>query len=87
MQSKMMRCIRCEGRKKMYMMNGGYTHVNMGALQVDCPLCLGKGQIPFLEDAIEDVKENVKKETLKIKDKKERNSKDAKEIRDNTDKG
>lgn len=82
MQSKMMRCIRCEGRKKMYMMNGGYTHVNMGALQVDCPLCLGKGQIPFLEDAIED----VKKETLKIKDKKERNSKDAKEIRDNTDK-
>lgn len=83
MQSKMMRCIRCEGRKKMYMMNGGYTHVNMGALQVDCPLCLGKGQIPFLEDAIED----VKKETLKIKDKKERNSKDAKEIRHNTDKG
>lgn len=83
MQSRMMRCIRCEGRKKMYMMNGGYTHVNMGALQVDCPLCLGKGQIPFLEDAIED----VKKETLKIKDKKERNSKDAKEIRDNTDKG
>lgn len=82
MQSRMMRCIRCEGRKKMYMMNGGYTHVNMGALQVDCPLCLGKGQIPFLEDAIED----VKKETLKIKDKKERNSKDAKEIRDNTDK-
>lgn len=82
MQSRMMRCIRCEGRKKMYMMNGGYTHVNMGALQVDCPLCLGKGQIPFLEDAMED----VKKETLKIKDKKERNSKDAKEIRDNTDK-
>lgn len=82
MQSKMMRCIRCEGRKKMYMMNGGYTHVNMGALQVDCPLCLGKGQIPFLEDAIEE----VKKETLKIKDKKERKSKDAKEISDNTDK-
>jgi hypothetical protein len=82
MQSKMMRCIRCEGRKKMYMMNGGYTHVNMGALQVDCPLCLGKGQIPFLENAIEE----VKKETLKIKDKKERKSKDAKEISDNTDK-
>lgn len=82
MHSKMMRCIRCEGRKKMYMMNGGYTHVNMGALQVDCPLCLGKGQIPFLENAIEE----VKKETLKIKDKKERKSKDAKEISDNTDK-
>lgn len=82
MQSKMMRCIRCEGRKKMYMMNGGYTHVNMGALQVDCPLCLGKGQIPFLENAIEE----IKKETLKIKDKKERKSKDAKEISDNTDK-
>jgi hypothetical protein len=54
----------------------------MGALQVDCPLCLGKGQIPFLENAIEE----VKKETLKIKDKKERKSKDAKEISDNTDK-
>ena len=82
MQSKMMRCIRCDGRKKMYTMNGGYTHANMGGLQVDCPMCLGKGNIPVLEEAIEE----VKKEAIKIKDKKEKESKDAKEIREINDK-
>jgi len=59
MQSKMMRCIRCDGRKKMYTMNGGYTHANMGGLQVDCPMCLGKGNIPVLEEAIEEVKKEA----------------------------
>lgn len=82
MKSKMIRCIRCEGRKKMYTMNGGYTHANMGGIQVDCPLCLGKGKIPAFEEATEE----VKKESIKIKDKKEKECKDAKEQRDTTDK-
>lgn len=79
METKMMRCIRCEGRKRMYNMNGGYTHVNMGGIQVDCPLCLGKGKIPVFEEASEE----VKKETKKLKDKKEREFKDDKETREN----
>ena len=74
MQSKTTRCFRCDGRKKMYTMNGGYTHANMGGPQVDCPMCLGKGNIPVLEDALEP----VKKETAKLKDKKEKESTDAK---------
>jgi hypothetical protein len=76
--SKMMLCMRCDGRKKMYTMNGGYTHANMGGPLVDCPLCLGKGKIPMLEEAPEEVKQ----ETIKSKDKKEKDSKDAKEVRD-----
>jgi len=78
MQKKMMRCIRCDGKKKMYTMNGGYTHANMGGPQVDCPMCLGKGNIPVLEEAIAE----VKNETVKLKDKKEKESKDAKEKRE-----
>lgn len=71
-------CIRCDGRKKMYLFNGGYTHCNMGGVQVDCPLCLGKGKIPVLEE----VKEDIKQEIIKLKDKKEKDCKDAKETRD-----
>ena len=79
MQSKMMFCMRCDGRKKMYVMNGGYTHANMGGPQVDCPLCLGIGKIPVLEDA----QEEVKNEIINVKDKKEKDSTDAKERREN----
>jgi len=82
MQPKMMRCIRCDGRKKMYTMNGGYTHANMGGPQVDCPLCLGKGNIPVLDEAIDE----VKNEAIKLKDKKQKDSKDAKEPKENTEK-
>lgn len=80
--NKMMLCMRCDGRKKMYVMNGGYTHTNMGGPYVDCPLCLGIGKIPVLEDA----KEEIKTETLKVKDKKEKECKDAKENGENTGK-
>ena len=75
MEKKMMRCIRCEGRKKMYLMNGGYTHANMGGIHVDCPLCLGKGKIPILDDASEE----IKKQANQIKDKKEKIIKEDKE--------
>ena len=102
MQSKTMRCIRCDGRKKMYTMNGGYTHANMGGVLVDCPLCLGIGKITVVEDSIwgssiDDIKEEIiaqkfsekllmEKETTKIKNKKEKDSKDAKDSREITEK-
>lgn len=44
------RCIRCDGRKKMYKTGGIYNHTNTGGVLVDCPLCLGKGKIPKLPD-------------------------------------
>jgi hypothetical protein len=81
-ESKMMFCMRCDGRKKMYLMNGGYTHANMGGPQVDCPLCLGKGKIPVFDDAPEE----VKKEAIKSKDKKQKECTDAKERREINDK-
>lgn len=82
MKSKTTRCFRCDGRKKMYTMNGGYTHANMGGLQVDCPMCLGKGNIPVLEEAPEE----IKTETTKLKDKKEKESKDANKDKEITSK-
>lgn len=44
------RCFRCNGAKKLYKVSGGYSAVNMGGVLVDCPLCLGVGQIDMGAD-------------------------------------
>lgn len=59
--SEKIRCIRCNGRKKLYKMNNGYTHVNMGAPLVDCPMCLGIGIMKPLEHAKEEIREEAEK--------------------------
>ena len=38
-----MRCMLCYGRKKVYKLGGGYTHVDMGAPEIQCPECKGTG--------------------------------------------
>jgi hypothetical protein len=55
MQGSKIRCVRCKGRKKMFFVNGGYTSVNMGAVEKDCPMCLGEGYIASLKQAIEEI--------------------------------
>lgn len=49
----MMRCPRCQGRKKMFKMGAGYSHTNCGGPEVDCPMCLGKGECETPESVIE----------------------------------
>jgi len=41
----MRRCFRCQGRKKMYKAGSGYSMIDTGGVEVDCPLCLGVGTI------------------------------------------
>lgn len=48
-----MRCIRCSGRKKVYKINSGYSLINTGGVEVDCPLCLGEGTIKTLDKMLE----------------------------------
>jgi|WetSurMetagenome_2_1015567.scaffolds.fasta_scaffold139892_3 hypothetical protein len=62
----MMICMRCRGRKKMYkIMGGGYSLMNSGGVEVDCPMCLGKGEHKTLEAAQDEMK---KKKSSKNKD-------------------
>jgi hypothetical protein len=56
MQEGFKRCMRCNGRKKMYKVRSIYTHANTGGLQVDCPMCLGEGKIKTIEKALMDSK-------------------------------
>lgn len=50
------KCPRCLGGKKMYQLGNGYSAVNFGGKQVDCPMCLGEGEVKTLEEALKDVK-------------------------------
>ena len=72
MENTKIRCVRCKGRKKMFKMNNGYTHTNMGAPEVECPLCLGKGFTLPLEAAIEEIKKAKKIKEKDFKDENER---------------
>lgn len=54
-KGKMIRCVRCKGRKKLFFMNGGYTFANMGGVEKQCPMCLGTGVTKTLADALLDV--------------------------------
>lgn len=67
MKGAMIRCVRCQGLKKIYKVNSGYSHINTGGIPVDCPMCLGSGfNRPLLNDMI---KKNTKKKFSKIKQK------------------
>ena len=61
----MIRCMRCHGRKKLYKIMSGYSHINSGGVEVDCPLCLGKGEIKSLEHVSEEITEQVNTEVTK----------------------
>ena len=65
MKNSMMRCMRCKGRKKLFKVNSGYTYTNTGGIEVACPLCLGKGEIPPLENIVivDEIVETPKKNT------------------------
>ena len=41
----MKRCFRCRGQKKLFKIGAAYSLVNTGGKSVDCPLCMGKGEI------------------------------------------
>lgn len=69
MDKHIMRCIRCKGRKRIYKAaKGGYSYIDTGGTQVDCPMCLGEGTIKTLESAIADAEQGAKK-SIKTKNK------------------
>lgn len=76
------RCIRCSGRKKLFKLNNGYTHINMGAPEVDCPMCLGKGVTKSIEETLKELNEIKKTETKKFNSEKlkRKDSKNVKKI-------
>jgi len=43
------KCKKCRGYKKMYKSGKGYSLSNIGGQLVDCPDCLGKGEVKDLE--------------------------------------
>lgn len=82
MEKGHIRCVRCQGRKKLFKINSGYSYTNTGGIEVKCPLCLGEGWTKPLEIAIEEAKQANHKHDKS----KERSSKDAEkntESRDN----
>lgn len=54
-------CMRCKGRKKVYRIMGGYSHVNSGGVEIECPMCNGTGKHKTLEAATEDAEKTVRK--------------------------
>lgn len=63
----MIRCPRCNGRKRMYKVRSIYSHTNSGGVEVDCPLCLGVGKVKPLDQAINDAHDKIKKSKKKKK--------------------
>jgi hypothetical protein len=61
---KKVRCIRCQGRKKLYQISSGYSYINTGGKEVDCPMCLGEGIIKTLESTIKDIKDKKESEGI-----------------------
>lgn len=66
MEQNEMICMRCHGRKKIYKMGAGYSHVDIGGVKVDCPMCLGSGVVKTIEEALKEV--DTKSKSRKIKD-------------------
>jgi hypothetical protein len=58
-KDNMVRCIRCQGRKKLYKMMGGYSFTNCGGELVTCPMCAGKGEIKNFNFESEEVTKEV----------------------------
>lgn len=69
-------CTRCRGRKDVYKMGGSYSLSSINGKKVKCPLCVGKGHIPTLDNLLKDdeandsgkrkTKENKKPELKKV---------------------
>lgn len=55
MNDVFIRCPRCNGRKNIFYLNGGYTLIDMGAPAVICPFCNGVGKIKKISEAIKDL--------------------------------
>jgi len=83
MKGSMIRCIRCKGRKKIYKINNGYSYINTGGVQIECPMCLGNGVIKSLEEAIEEIKTINKKHKSNKTNKKD--CKDAERTRESVE--
>lgn len=56
MKGSMIRCVRCKGRKKIFKMNGAYSLINTGGVEIECPMCLGNGFTKSLAEALEEIK-------------------------------
>lgn len=61
-----MRCARCHGRGKVFEFNGGYSLVNFGGKEINCPSCLGDGKHEKLEDKIKQTKDKIQKKKERI---------------------
>lgn len=57
MTDKMIVCLRCDGRKKIYKIGGGYSFVNIGGQLVNCPMCNGEGKHKTAEAALKEIEE------------------------------
>jgi len=55
----------------MYKLGSSYTHTNTGGAEVDCPMCLGKGEIKTLESFQREIQEAPKEGSVPRKDIKE----------------
>lgn len=75
MEEQKIRCMRCKGRKRIYKIMGGYTHINTGGIEVDCPMCLGTGKILKLEDALRKMEQD-KLEQKEVKNAKRKTAKE-----------
>jgi hypothetical protein len=56
MKGELIKCVRCNGRKKLFKVNSGYSYTNTGGIEVECPMCMGTGTTKSLSDAIEELK-------------------------------
>lgn len=65
MEENRILCPRCDGRKQMYKMMGGYSHANVGGVKVNCILCLGTGTIKTLETVIKEMETSKNVEEVK----------------------
>jgi len=80
MEDKMIRCMRCKGRKKMFKVRNIYSHTDTGGILVTCPMCNGEGRTKTLESAVKDIQDA--KEERKTK---KHNSRTEKNIRPSND--
>lgn len=76
------RCFRCLGKKKMYKAMGGWSSVNSGGEEVNCPMCNGSGWIDKLPEDVEfwcSIADVEEQESKNVKGKGQRRKSKAKE--------
>jgi hypothetical protein len=61
MSSIKKRCFRCNGQKKLFKISSGYSKVDTGGNEVDCPLCNGDGII-IMPKNVSEIKVEEKKD-------------------------